>query len=291
MNPIVYRIAPNARRKLIMSAAGILAFPLLLAIYGLHAGDRAVLASAGFVALIMAPFIAYIAWRGARPRLELDTAGISVHGALGRTPVRVAWPEIEAIHLGPGRAGVVLVRSLDTPAASSLADYADSQFNGAPFYGDNEARWIADRRWLPFDAFVGWFEAGKLRDDVARFAPALAAQIDAERPRAAAVRRAGHRALIATAVASAGVIAIIVAWALATPARPPAAETWIERIIASLVAIAFLASGIASLVAGARLLRAARVGAGALRLALALVQIGVVMAALAHLTGGGLMQP
>lgn len=39
------------------------------------------------------------------------------------------------------------------------------------FYSDAQTRLIAERRFIPVDAFAYWLERGQLRDDLTRHAP------------------------------------------------------------------------------------------------------------------------
>lgn len=203
---VVYRIAPPGRRRVLWGFFALAVFPVGLLLTGAITGEPTILGVAAVVALIMLPFCAYLIWYMRRQKLTLDAAGLEVTGALGRAPVRFAWDAIEALHLAPGREGLVLREPFDSPASRRLAGTAYISTGGVSIHDERQAEWIAQQRWIPFNAFAGWLQSGGLLADFRRFAPRLAEQAVAMEASVAQERRTARRTLIAVLAFSAAIV-------------------------------------------------------------------------------------
>lgn len=169
--PRIYPISPR-RRWLLAAIWGLFTLPLVAG--GLVAGDAGAVASGGLAGLILGLIFLATAWR--HPRLVLSRDGIALH-QLGYE-LATAWPNVAALHRGPGRAGLVLRQPLTGRGAERLARAAKSMNRaGGPLrpYPPEVLERIAARCYIPIEPFRYWLDHGDLERCLVQHAPWLAA--------------------------------------------------------------------------------------------------------------------
>lgn len=168
----VYHVSP-LRRWLLWILIG----PMLALLVGLalasDAGERAsLLATTALVFLIVLPFHFIVG----RTRLALSDRGVSLKQTGYALSAR--WDEIEALDLTPRREGFITRGPISGPGAARLAGFRFAGTPGAPLYDEVQQGLLAERRLIPIEAFAWHLRRGRMRDDIARFAPHLADAVE-----------------------------------------------------------------------------------------------------------------
>ncbi len=104
-------------------------------------------------------------------RLMLSAEGVKLY-QLGYK-LETGWDNVAYLYdEGFGSQGLVLHRPMDCPGARTLSRARNVAVEGVNFYSDEQIQLIAERRFIPIDAFAYWLKHGRLRDDLNRRAPA-----------------------------------------------------------------------------------------------------------------------
>ena len=162
----VYRISPL--RWSLVVAPGVL-FIGLFGVLGIVARSGGLLAAAALVLVIYTPVI-FIVWR---TRLILSSEGVDLRqlGYRLSTP----WSNIAAVDRTPGREGFVLSQPLESRGAHRLGGMADVQITSSGVtmagYQGGRSDLVAQRRFIPIEAFGYWFKRGDLESVIRRFVP------------------------------------------------------------------------------------------------------------------------
>ena len=106
------------------------------------------------------------------PRLELSERGIKLY-QIGYT-LETAWDNVAALYDVAGAEGLVLHRPMPCRGASVLRAFRKTGTGaGLRFYNVDQVQLLADRRFIPIEAFAYWLKHGGLRDDLVCRAPSL----------------------------------------------------------------------------------------------------------------------
>ena len=127
----------------------------------------ALLATAGIIVLIILPF----QWIVDRTRLEISPQGVCLRQT--GYMLEKAWPEVTGMRLMRGSEGFITSTPLTGKGAQRLASLRGFGMIGAPLYDAEQQTLLAERRFIPIEAFAWHLRHGELRADIARFAPHL----------------------------------------------------------------------------------------------------------------------
>lgn len=172
---MVYHVSPLRRWLLWILIGPMLALLLALALTSDADERSSLLATTALVFLIILPFHFIVGWT----RLTLSERGVS----LRQTGYALAagWDEIEALDLTPRREGFVTRAPMTSAGAVRLAGFRFAGMPGAPLYDEVQQGLLAERRLIPIEAFAWHLRCGRMRGDIARFAPHLADAVKAGR--------------------------------------------------------------------------------------------------------------
>ena len=104
-------------------------------------------------------------------RLEVSERGVKVY-QFGYT-LETAWDNVAALYDVAGAEGLVLHRPMEGGGASVLRAFRKTGTRSLRLYNDEQVRLLAERRFIPIEAFAYWLKHGRLRGDLARHAPAV----------------------------------------------------------------------------------------------------------------------
>lgn len=181
MRDRVYRVSPWRRWVLWYTMGPILLFFLICAAVAPASAEPLLLCSALMI-LIAAP----IEWIIRRTKLVLNAEGVVLRQAGYR--LETSWANVIRLRLDRGREGFILASPLEGKGAHRLASFRGASMNGAPMYDGEQQQLLAERRFIPFEAFAWHLRRGRLRADLEDFAPHLQpmlATLDAPPPRPA----------------------------------------------------------------------------------------------------------
>lgn len=109
-------------------------------------------------------------------RLELSERGIKVY-QIGYT-LETAWDNVAALYDVVGAEGLVLHRPMQCRGASVLRGFRNTSAGaGLRFYNHEQVPLLAERRFIPIEAFAYWLKHGRLHDDLMRHAPSVRAEL------------------------------------------------------------------------------------------------------------------
>jgi hypothetical protein len=237
------------------------------------------------VSAVLLPFFWLAIWRN--PRLVLSGTGVEVHqlGMYLETP----WENVAALHW-QGGLGLVTSEPLAGSGAGRQAAFGGAWVAGAPLQSDEVGGLIAERRYIPLDAFSHWLHHGDLAPELARRAPWLARELEAAvtQPRVPVSRRFlqgsdGQPLPRRNVVAIVVVIGLAAGLAVLHEAGPPELAENIDRLAALVVAIALGGYALVNFAAAASYLRRGEWFPGLLWGAAAVVMLLLALAALGAL--------
>ena len=108
-------------------------------------------------------------------RLELTERGIKLY-QIGYT-LETEWDNVAALYDVGGAEGLVLHRPMQGRGASVLRGFRHTGAGaGVRLYNHEQVPLLAERRFIPIEAFAYWLKHGRLRDDLLRHAPSVRAQ-------------------------------------------------------------------------------------------------------------------
>lgn len=221
----VYRVSPWRRAVPWLIFGPMLVLAAALVVAGETPGERQAGAWVGcilFVATVgMHALIAYA-------RLELSAEGIRLR-QIGMN-LFAPWPEVAGWRLERGREGFVTRGPITGRGAANLAAVRGFGIYGAPIYDEEQRAAMAERRWMPIEAFAWHARHGRLREDVAYFAPSLREMPSPETPPAGAKPAMQRARGLLVAVVVIGAAALGVVLALEEPA-------WTDVLVVALAAL------------------------------------------------------
>jgi hypothetical protein len=104
-------------------------------------------------------------------RLELTAEGVRLR-QIGMN-LAVPWIDVAGLRLDRGHEGFVTLHPIGGSGAANLAAVRDLGWYFIPIYNKEQQAVMADRRWIPIEAFAWHLRRGRLREDLARLAPAV----------------------------------------------------------------------------------------------------------------------
>ena len=148
--------------------------PIIVGLLGLGAASTwdegaPMIVTAGIVFLIAVPFQVIVN----RAKLELspDNARLRQTGY----ELTADWSAIIDLRLTPGREGFVTREPMTGKGAFVLAQFRGvAILPSAPFYDAEQRDLLAQRRFIPIDAFAWHVRHGDMREEIIRLAPHLA---------------------------------------------------------------------------------------------------------------------
>jgi hypothetical protein len=99
-------------------------------------------------------------------RLVLSANGIKLYQIGYR--LETEWNNVAYLSEATGSQGLVLHRPMDCRGAGILSKARNVTVEGVGFYNDEQIQLLAERRFIPIDAFAYWLDKGQLRDDLNR---------------------------------------------------------------------------------------------------------------------------
>lgn len=161
----VYRTSPWRRAVPRCVLGTFAALGLVLAV-GADEGDRS--AGIAVVALMAACFAAF-EWLLRRTYVALTADAVELH-QIGMQ-LRAAWPDVVALSVRRGREGFIVRAPLEDAAAGRYAALRGIGAFGVPLYDEQQRALLAERRFIPIEAFAWHVRHGTLVQEVARLAP------------------------------------------------------------------------------------------------------------------------
>ena len=261
-----YRVSPW-RRRLLYGVWALFALPL--AAGGVVTGETALLLTAAIVTAITLPIFV---WAVQRARLTLTPGGVELRQAGGR--LSTTWANVETVHMVPRAEGFVLREPMPGGAAERYADAAQLVVRGAPLYDPWRRQLLAERRFIPIDAFAYWFTHGDLRPVIESYAPGLVALGEAD-----AAGRAQNTPRISTPriLLISGIVITAGTTGILAASRPDFAPV-LTRVVLMVLGLAMAILSVGNFVSATSLFRRQRHGIGALWAAMAVVQLLVALA-------------
>ena len=104
-------------------------------------------------------------------RLELTAEGVRLR-QIGMN-LAARWIDVAGLRLDRGHEGFVTRRPIGGSGAANLAAVRGLGWYFIPIYNKEQQAVMADRRWIPIEAFAWHLRHGRLRADIARLAPAV----------------------------------------------------------------------------------------------------------------------
>ena len=104
-------------------------------------------------------------------RFELTAEGVRLR-QFGMN-LAAPWTEVAGLRLDPGHEGFVTRRPIGGSGAANLEAVRGLGWYFIPIYNEEQQAVMADRRWIPIEAFAWHLRRGRLREDLARLAPAV----------------------------------------------------------------------------------------------------------------------
>lgn len=220
-----YGLSPSTRRRLQIA----LAIPILVVflglVFGLLTGNRILLVAAGLLTMLAMPVCIWLVRQLRQTRLGVGKEGLRLRGVLGREEVELLWDAIERLHVDSRHQVIVLREPFDHPVTKSMARAGQVRFSDAPPDAMMQSDLVAQQRWIPFESFAGWFERGKLLDEIRRYAPRLAEDYDRVAPEFSAVLKRRRKYLTIGCILAAVVVVALLGLTIAILASVPAGKT------------------------------------------------------------------
>jgi len=104
-------------------------------------------------------------------QLELTAEGVRLR-QIGMN-LAAPWIDVAGLRLDPGHEGFVTLHPIGGSGAANLAAVRDLGWYYNSLYNREQQAVMAERRWIPIEAFAWHLQRGRLREDLARFAPAV----------------------------------------------------------------------------------------------------------------------
>ncbi len=104
-------------------------------------------------------------------RLELTAEGVRLR-QIGMN-LAAPWIDVAGLRLDRGHEGFVTLHPIGGSGAANLAAVRDLGWYYNSLYNQEQQAVMAERRWIPIEAFAWHLRWGQLREDLARLAPAV----------------------------------------------------------------------------------------------------------------------
>jgi hypothetical protein len=165
-----YHISPRRRWLLWYILGPIILSLIWLAIEGNSTEARSLLIAAALVGCIGILFQVIVVDRAT---LQLSSQGVRLRQT-GYTLV-APWSTIVGFRLQPGREGFITREPIDGRGPGVLGCVRGVAVPpGLPMYDAEQQRLLAERRFIPIEAFAWHLHHGQMREDIVRDAPHLA---------------------------------------------------------------------------------------------------------------------
>jgi hypothetical protein len=211
--------------------------------------------------------------------------GIKIRGVDGLNSLTIPWSNIERIRLKGNGEFLLLREPLETRSAKNLPYWAGVRYMGARFFDDEQLQYIAERRWVGLQPFAFWIRHGDMGDQIARYAPALADGMQAQRAEYQKSQAAYNRTLKMVLLVSLAIFAGTIAFAAYAANQPPEkkaiiaeGEHALDKMIVWGFSLSLTAYAILNLRASARLLMQKHFGLAAFWFLFAVIQVLLVFA-------------
>ncbi len=104
-------------------------------------------------------------------RLELTAEGVRLR-QIGMN-LAAPWTDVAGLRLDRQHEGFVTLHPISGSGAANLAAARGLGWYFVPIYNQEQQAVMAERRWIPIEAFAWHLRRGRLREDLARLAPAV----------------------------------------------------------------------------------------------------------------------
>ncbi len=186
-------------------------------------------------------------------RLELTAEGVRLR-QIGLN-LAARWIDVAGLRLDQGHEGFVTLHPIGGPGAANLAAVRGLGWYFNPIYNAEQQAVMADRRWIPIEAFAWHLRRGRLRADLARLAPAVQSLAPLLPPPARPASPAVQRRQFAILLCALGAfLAAVVLLGLGPPSRKAQVFSVVMALLAPLLTFSAGWSARNALRSGARLM-------------------------------------
>jgi hypothetical protein len=228
MKRCIYHVGPWRRAVPWMVFGPMLVLAAGLWVFADSVGDR----SAGalvcaFLTLLVLGLHALISYA----RLELTAEGVRLR-QIGIN-LAVPWIDVAGLRLDRGHEGFVTLRPIGGSGAANLAAIRGLGWYFIPIYNKEQQAVMADRRWIPIEAFAWHLRRGRLREDLARLAPAVQSLPSQLAPPANPISPAVRRRRLVILL---GALGVILAASVMLGLGPPSRKEHVFSVVMALLA-------------------------------------------------------
>jgi hypothetical protein len=168
MKRCIYHVGPWRRAIPWMVFGPMLVLAASLWVFADSVGDRSVGALIfAILTLLVLGLHALISYA----RLELTAEGVRLR-QIGMN-LAAPWIDVAGLRLDPRHEGFVTLHPIGGSGAANLAAVRDLGWYYNSIYNEEQQAVMAERRWIPIEAFAWHLRHGRLREDLARLAPAV----------------------------------------------------------------------------------------------------------------------
>jgi len=186
-------------------------------------------------------------------RLELTAEGVRLR-QIGMN-LAAPWIDVAGLRLDRGHEGFVTLHPISGSGAANLAAVRGLGWYFNPIYNEEQQAVMADRRWIPIEAFAWHLRHGRLRADLARLAPAVQSLAPLLAPPANPVSpEVQRRRLVILVCALGAFLAAIVMLGLGPPSRKESVFSVVMALLAPLLTFSAGWSAWSAFRSGARLM-------------------------------------
>jgi hypothetical protein len=165
-----YHVGPWRRAVPWLIFGPFLLLALATCVFGKTAEDRSV---GGILIAILTPIALGTHALISYARLELNPEGVRLR-QIGMN-MAAPWSDIAGLRLERRREGFVTRNPISGAGAGRLAALRGYGYAGAAMYNEEQQAAMAERRWIPIEAFAWHLRRGHLRQDLAQLAPTVQA--------------------------------------------------------------------------------------------------------------------
>ena len=167
-------------------------------------------------------------------RLELTAEGVRLR-QIGMN-LAAPWTDVAGLRLDPGHEGFVTRRPIGGSGAANLEAVRGLGWYFIPIYNKEQQAVMAERRWIPIEAFAWHLRRGRLREDLALLAPAVQSLPPQLAPPANPVNPAVQRRRLVILLCALGAfLAAIVMLGLGPPSRKEHVFSVVMALLAPLL--------------------------------------------------------
>jgi hypothetical protein len=165
-----YHVGPWRRAVPWLIFGPFLLLALGACVFGQTAEDRS---AGGILIAILTPIALGTHALISYARLELNAEGVRLR-QIGMN-MAAPWSNIAGLRLERRREGFLTRDPLSGAGADRLAALRGYGYAGAAMYNEEQQSAMAERRWIPIEAFAWHLRRGRLRQDLEKLAPAVQA--------------------------------------------------------------------------------------------------------------------